>query len=314
MTFTLSAIRDSHSIGAPRQPPIDRKFLDRTSRLLLQRGWRLEQRLESVGGKRVYRARSIEEGAKGAVKVLTGNDAAEHEKFWREVYIADDLSEIADLTGKIPRPLLSVREDDLSIVVNEWVEGGSWSSLQSLLENGRGVMHCDIAAQTAEIIAALHRQGVTLGGPRPERVFLQPTAAFSRTGKSHAPPARLVSLSGAFRVDRLSREAHERALAVDIAGLGFCLARALLKARPFALDNPLELANHWQAARQLLLISAAPLSTIDLISNCVAAHPDLRLAAMAEPELPASRAMLAETPPSDMLEIVRVLRRRIDQR
>jgi tetratricopeptide (TPR) repeat protein len=235
----------------------------------------------------VYRARDLATGATVAVKVLTGREHREAQRFDQEAAILAGLVHPA-----IVRYIThGVAENGQRFIAMEWLDG---EDLATRLERDHPtiVEAVAIARRTAEALAHAHLEGVVHRDIKPGNLFL-PGGAIERLKVLDFGIARLTS--GARKLTRtgavigtpgymapeLVRGAREITPRADIFSLGCVMFQCLTGRAVFEAETPTALLAKIllvEAPRVRDLAPHVPAAVDDCVARMLAKDPEQRLA------------------------------------
>jgi serine/threonine protein kinase/alpha-beta hydrolase superfamily lysophospholipase len=249
---------------------------------------------------RVYRARDSRLDRDVAIKVLTGELAADADaisRFEREAKAVAALSH-----PNIVAIFDFGRSDGVIFAVTELLEG---ETLRELLRRGRMAWRrvCEVGVAVAEALAAAHGRGIIHRDLKPENIFLgrdgrvkildfglaRSTAPLGRglDGRTHDDdavterqetlPGVMVGTLGYMSPEQVKGENVEAT--TDLFALGCVLYEMLAGERPFSRNSPIEVVAAILAERPKPLTAPGllvPIELEQLVLHCLAKDPAAR--------------------------------------
>ena len=241
-----------------------------------------------VGGMgAVYRARDLATGATVAVKILTGREVREAQRFDQEGTILAGLVHPA-----IVRYIAhGIADSGARYIAMEWLDG---EDLASRLEREHPTIAetVTLARRTAEALAYAHKRGVVHRDIKPGNLFL-PAGALDRLKVLDFGIARLTSGAGrltrtgkvigtpGYMAPELVRGAREITPRADVFSLGCVMFQCLTGRAVFEAEAPTALLAKIllvEAPRVRELAPHVPASVDECVGRMLAKNPEDRLA------------------------------------
>ena len=235
----------------------------------------------------VYRARDLTSGATVAVKILTGREVREAQRFDQEGAILAGLVHPA-----IVRYIThGIADSGARYIAMEWMDG---EDLAARLEREHPTIAetVAIARRTAEALAYAHQRGVVHRDIKPGNLFL-PGGAIDRLKVLDFGIARLTSGAGrltrtgkvigtpGYMAPELVRGARDITPRADVFSLGCVMFQCLTGRAVFEAEAPTALLAKIllvEAPRVRDLAPHVPASVDDCVAQMLAKNPDERLA------------------------------------
>ncbi len=235
----------------------------------------------------VYRARDLTTGATVAVKILTGREVREAQRFDQEAAILAGLVHPA-----IVRYIThGIADSGARYIAMEWMDG---EDLATRLEREHPTIAetVAIARRTAEALAYAHQRGVVHRDIKPENLFL-PGGAIDRLKVLDFGIARLTSGVGrltrtgkvigtpGYMAPELVRGARDITPRADVFSLGCVMFQCLTGRAVFEAEAPTALLAKIllvEAPRVRELAPHVPASVDDCVAQMLAKNPEERLA------------------------------------
>jgi len=235
----------------------------------------------------VYRARDLATGATVAVKILTGREVREAQRFDQEAAILAGLVHPA-----IVRYIThGIADSGARYIAMEWLDG---EDLATRLEREHPTIAetVALARRTAEALAYAHKRGVVHRDIKPGNLFL-PGGAIDRLKVLDFGIARLTSGAGrltrtgkvigtpGYMAPELVRGAREITPGADVFSLGCVMFQCLTGRAVFEADAQTALLAKIllvEAPRVRDLATDVPASVDDCVARMLAKNPEERLA------------------------------------